>query len=678
LDAQVAPAVGSRDAVQVVELADVKQTRPLPAEATTFVGRVQELADLAELVTRQGTRIVTLVGPGGTGKTRLALRAASEVAAAHPDGTVWVPLADLRDPAQAASAVAEALDVSNREAIAEALDGRRVLLILDNAEQLLPDVADTIGRLVSVNGPTVMVTSRERLRLHGEYVFAVPPLAQPDAQELFLARARAIDPGFEETAAVAELCRRLDDLPLAIELAAARTADFTADELLARICERLDLLEAGPDADPRQQTLRATMEWSHGLLDEDEQRLFARLSVFVSGCTLETAERVCDADVETFQGLLDKSFLPGRAEGGRPRFSMLATIRDYGVERLAASGEEEAVRERHARWIAALAESIPLESAGAGFEAVRREVAEERAEVRAALRWTRETGRVELSLRIGASLGGLWPHLFVQEAESWLEHAEGAAAEAPPPLRALVLRTCGTIAFFVLADVDRATELLERALDLAIETGDERLAAVIRYRLDMAAWDRGEPEGAVPGLERAVADARARGDRPGEINALHHLGEAQRDAGEFDRAEALLLESIALARSVGDVRMADETTHSLGDLNLDRGDLEQAAAQYAQSLRAAVRRAEERSIAYCIAGIACVRAERGHDDDAAALWGAVEATERRAGFRMLDTERARYARRLDRLRGSAGWEEGRALGLAEATERALAAIDSNA
>jgi predicted ATPase len=664
--------------VHLVQLADMKQTHPLPTPATTFVGRAREVADLAELATREGTRIVTLVGPGGTGKTRLALQVAAEIAAAHPDGTVWVPLADLRDPEQAASAVAEALDVSTQEAIAEALDGRRVLLILDNAEHLLPAVADTVGRLVSVHGPTVMVTSRERLRLHGEYVFAVPPLAQPDAQELFLARARAIDPGFADPAAVAELCRRLDDLPLAIELAAARTADFTADELLARICERLDLLQAGHGADPRQQTLRATMEWSHELLDEDEQRLFARLSVFVSGCTLETAERVCGADVETFQSLLDKSFLPGRAAGGRPRFSMLGTIRDYGTEKLAASGEEEAVRERHASWIAALAERIPLENVGADFEAVRNEVAEERAEVRAALRWTRDAGRVELSLRIGAGLSGLWPHLFVDEAESWLEHAEQAAGAVPPPLRALVLRTCGTIAFFVLADVDRATGLLEQALELATEAGNERLAAVIRYRLNMAAWDRGEPGGAVPGLERALADARARGERPGEINALHHLGEALRDLGEFDRAEAFLLESIALARSVGDLRMADETTHSLGDLNLDRGSLDDAAAQYAQSLRAAVRRGEERSIAYCIAGIACVLAERGLDEKAASLWGAVEATELRAGFRMLDIERVRYARRLDRLGGSAAWEEGRALGLAEATERALAAIDSNA
>ena len=597
----------------------------------------------------------------------------------YPDGVHWVPLADLRDPAQAAAAVAEALDVATgpgcEDAIAAALDHKRALVVVDNAEHLLPDVADTIGKLVSVVGPTILVTSRELLRLHGEHVFDVSSLAERDAEELFLSRARAIDPAFAETAAVAELCRRLDQLPLAIELAAAHTADFTADELLDRVCERLDLLQAGADVDPRQQTLRATMEWSHELLDGNEQRLFARLSVFESGCSLETAEQVCDADLETLQGLLDKSFLPRRAEDRMPRFSMLGTIRDYGRERLAASGEEEAVRERHAGWVASLAERIPLESAGARFDAARSEVVEERAEVRAALRWTRETGRTELSLRIGAGLTALWPSLFLAEAEAWLDHAVQAAADVPPPLRARVLRTCGTIAFFVLADVDRAVGLLERALELADEAGDERLAALIRYRLDMAAWDRGDAGGAVPSLERALADARARGDRPDEITTLHHLGEAVRDAGEFGRAEALLLESIALARSAGDVRMADETIHSLGDLNLDRGTLDQAAAQYAESLRAALRRSEERSVAYCVAGIACVLLERGVVEEAATLWGAVEATERRAGFRMLDTERARYSQRLDRLAGSAAWEAGRALPLQAAARRALASID---
>jgi predicted ATPase len=652
----------------------------LPVPATPFVGRASELAEVEELA-RGAARIVTLTGPGGTGKTRLALQAAAEISQDHPDGTYWVPLAAVREPALAASAVAQALEVvrgpegSLDDALVGALDGKRALLLLDNAEHLLPAVADTVARLVSVAGPTVVITSRERLHLQGEHVFAVPGLTEPDAEELFVVRARQVDDTFSPTPAVAELCRRLDDLPLALEFAAARTSLFTAEQLLARLSDRLDLLRGARDADPRQQTLRATMEWSHELLSEDEQRLFARLSVFVSGCSLETAETVCDGDPETLQGLLDKSFLRRRAGTAGPRFWMLGTIRDYGVERLAASGEEDAARERHASWIASLAERIPLESIGAEYEVVRNAIAEEHAEVRAALAWARATGHVELSLRIGSALGLIWPSLFLEEAESWLEHAEQVVGEVPPELRGRVLRACATIALFVLADTERAVAFAERALELAIEAGDERLVRLIEYRLAMAAWQRGEPQRALSFLERALDDARTRGDRSREILALHHIGEIERDLGDFDRAEALMLESIALSRSVGDVQMADQTIHSLGDLNLDRGSLDEAAARYAESLRSAVERSEDRSVIYCIAGIASVVLERGADQEAATLWGAAEAAESRAGFRMLGAERARYAQRLDRLHGSPAWEEGRALGLAEAAQRALAAID---
>ena len=651
----------------------------LPVPATPFVGRTRELAEVAELA--RAARIVTLTGPGGTGKTRLALQAAAEVSDDYPDGTFWVPLAALRDPALAGAAVARALEVatgpgaSSDDDLATALDGRRTLLLLDNAEHLLPDVAGTVARLTSVAGPTVVVTSRERLRLQAEHVFAVPSLAEPDAEELFVSRARQVDNGFEPTAAVAELCRRLDDLPLALELAAARTSLFTTDQLLERLSDRLDLLQGARDADPRQQTLRATMEWSHELLDAAEQRLFARLSVFASGCTFETAETVCDADPGTLQGLLDKSFLRRRAASGGARYWMLGTIRDYGMEQLAASGEEDAVRERHAAWIASLVEQIPIASVGAEFETVRTKVAEERAEVTAALAWTRETGRVGLSLRIGAALGSVFLSLFIEQAGSWFEHAEDVLDEAPPELRARTLRTCATIAFFVLADTPRAVALMERGLALAVELGDDRLAAALRYRLAMAVWEQGDFDAAAASVEDALAEARAAGDAYRELTALHHLGEIERDRGHFERAEALLLESVAASRRVGDVQMADQTIHSLGDLNLDRGTLDDAAARYAESLRFNLERSEYRSVVYCIAGMACVLLARGDDDEAATLWGAVEAAEGRAGFRMLGSERARYAQRLDPLRGSAAWEAGRALVLEDAAERALAAID---
>ncbi len=319
----------------------------LPVPATPFLGRGSELAAVTGLAGRADVRIVTLTGPGGTGKTRLAVQAAAELADSHPDGTRWVPLAAVRDPALVLSAVADALDVrgdpggSFEQAVLAALDGRRELLLLDNVEHLLPHAATLIGQLVSVPGPTVLVTSRERLRLQAEHVYAVPALSEPDAEKLFVARARQLDAGFRATPAVAELCRRLDDLPLALELAAARTPLFSTEQLLERLGDRLDLLQGGRDADPRQQTLRATVEWSHDLLDEAEQRLFARLTVFATGCTFEAAEAVCEADPETLQALVDKSFLRRRETAAGPRFWMLGTIRDYGAERLAASEEEE-------------------------------------------------------------------------------------------------------------------------------------------------------------------------------------------------------------------------------------------------------------------------------------------------------------------------------------------------
>ena len=307
----------------------------LPVPATEFVGRTRELDDVIDNL-RSGVRLLTLTGPGGTGKTRLSLQAAAAPADDFDDGVWWVPLASLRDPALVLRQTAHTLDVLEQpdrpleEVLTEMLAGKRMLIVLDNAEHLLPAAAASIATLRDLDGPQLVVTSRERLQLAGEHVYPVPQLTTPEGLDLFTMRAAALDPRFEVTPAAQELCERLDNLPLAIELAAARTAVLQSEQILERLSGRLDLLKGGRDADPRQQTLRATIAWSYDLLAPDERELFARLAVFAGSASLEAVEDVCAADIETLGSLVDKSLV--RRDGDR--FWMLETIREFGVEQL--------------------------------------------------------------------------------------------------------------------------------------------------------------------------------------------------------------------------------------------------------------------------------------------------------------------------------------------------------
>ena len=318
-------------------LKSLRQTN-LPVPATPFLGRARELEEVVGLLRDESVRLLTLTGPGGTGKTRLALQAAAEVVEDVPDGASGgCSLASLRDPALALDAVAKALDVRERpgvgleETLADSLAAKRALLLIDNAEHLLPQVARGIARLRQAGGPKLLVTSRERLQLQGEHAWTVPSLDEHDGPALFTARARALRPEFSETAATAELCNRLDNLPLALELAAARVPIFSPEQLLERLGRGLDL-KRGRDADPRQQTLDATIGWSYDLLSPEEPRLLGRLAVFVGGCTYEAAEAVCCAEIDTLQSLIDKSLLRSRDVAGRTRFWMLETIREFAAK----------------------------------------------------------------------------------------------------------------------------------------------------------------------------------------------------------------------------------------------------------------------------------------------------------------------------------------------------------
>ena len=644
----------------------------LPVPATPFLGRERELAQVVELVLREDVRLLTLTGPGGTGKTRLAVQAAAEAAEAFPDGICWVPLASLRDPSSLLPAVAQALDAREQpgvdlvETLSNALSGKRALLLLDNVEHLLPAAAREIAAMGSMTGPMLLVTSRERLQIQGEQMYSVPTLDESDGVSLFVARARALDRSFPANGYVRELCSRLDQLPLALELAAARTVVFSTEQLLARLAERLDLLTAGRNADPRQQTLRGTIEWSYDLLDDGEQRLFRRLSVFAGGCTYEAAEELCGAGPDTLQSLIDKSLVRRRDTEFGPRYWMLETIREYASERLEEGGDAASLYARHAEWCCKLTDRI-----GVGpwlTDEEFRGFAYDYDNVRVALAWAWRNGDDERALRIGACHRFWARQGLFNDAVAWLEAATPKIASAESPIQLLALKVAGAIAFFVLADTEQAHRYWARALTTAEELGADDDSAWIRDRLAGVARERGDPDLALAQYRRSLDHYRASANRLGEADSLHFLGEMLRDVARFDEAETALVDADAIYEEFGMELAAANNAHSRADLELDRGDLIEATRLYRDCLVVFARLGDQRHIAYCLAGMAGVLSDRGSEEAAATAWGAVCGFEETFGFRMIASERRRYQSRLSRFEDTPAWRAGKKLALGEAVE----------
>ena len=610
----------------------------LPVPATSFHGRERELAEVVGVLRAEDVRLLTLTGPGGTGKTRLALHAAGEAADSYPDGVWWVPLAPLRAARNLVPSLAQALGVEEgpgidfAAALVARLDGRRALVLLDNAEHLLPEVASEIVKLRDIPGPTIVVTSRERLQLQGERLYAVPPLDEHDGAELFVERARALGTGVEASRAVDELCARLDNLPLALELAAARTVVFSPPQLLERLSERLDLLTAGRDADPRQQTLRATIEWSHDLLGEPEQTFFRRFAVFAGGARYEALEAVCDASHETVQSLVDKSLLR-RLVGDPPRFIMLETIRELAVEKLGTAGETATVRRRHAEHFLVVAQRSGMDADADGPQ-LHHLVIPERDNMRSALTWALESGERDFGLELVVSLENYWAIALPEEGLEWATTFLESGRERDSRVVARALRVQGGMRNLLQLEgseeLEGSDESWTEALAILRTFGDDRGVATLLHRFSNTAMRRGDWPRVRELAEESLALHRRVGNPKGEAQALGSLAAAARAEGDPERALELLRESCELADSVGFSWWHSGMLATMAQIQLELGRLDEARAAARQALTLSRAMHDRRGQVYELRLLAEIGASAGDARLAGVLIGATEAENERA------------------------------------------------
>jgi predicted ATPase/class 3 adenylate cyclase len=637
----------------------------LPVPQTPFLGRTRELEEVTALLA-DGARVVTLIGPGGTGKTRLALQAAAESADAFPDGVFWVALAPLAEPGLMAPAVAEAAgaQVTEDGDLAATLAGRRMLVLLDNAEHLLPALADDVAALAAVDGPKLLVTSRQRLDVQAERLYEVQSLLPEDAVELFLTRAAALDVPAERSDAVSELCARLDNLPLAIELAAPRLRLFSPEQLVERLSTRLDLFEGPRDGDPRQRTLRATIKWSHDLLEPSEQQLFAGLSVFSGGATYEAAEAVCGAQPDSLQSLVDKSLVRRRDDGTEPRFWMLETIQEFAAERL----QDDAVAAAHADYFGSLAQELG-EDSGAAEHAT---LARESANMRAALTFARRAGDTENQLRLLSGAEGIFLTGSHGAFAAMLREALAAGTE-DTTLRA---RGEGILAFveYRRGEYESAKAAAERALALAEPIGNYRLVASALTSLASVAAAEGDLDESRGLLERTLEVNREAGNTMGVATATLNLGDQALVAGDYERSIELTTEAIRLDRH----RPGGSLLQQVGLVNLaaayvalDR--IAEAEAAAGESLTVDVGLRDPLAVVFCLRVFAAGAVRRGETERAGLLLGAADALDAEVEVAADPSQSAlrdEVARRLPED-AQAAVERGRELGLEEAVALAL-------
>ena len=640
----------------------------LPLAASPLVGREREVEELVAMLSN-GTRLVTLTGPGGTGKTRLALQVAAELVGTQRDGVFWVPLMGLSDPELLDSEVAQTIGAPDD--LTGFLRGRQLLLLLDNFEHLLDAAPSVSAVLGACTGVRLLVTSRAPLRVAGEQEYRLEPLPARDAVTLFVERARAVGREVEPDSTVEAICRRLDGLPLAVELAAARTKLLTPDRLLERLDSALPILTGGArDAPERQRTLRATIEWSYDLLDPASRELFARLSVFSGSFALEAAEEVCGADLDGLAALVDSSLLK---PVGDDRLLTLDTIAEYARERLEIVGADE-LRRRHADFYAAIAEAAYGHRFDAEAEwSARLDVDHDN--LRAALDWLAVHDQ-HSALELAGALGWFWlSRGLLDEGCRRLSDALGPSGSGGPA-RARALTASGSLrARF--GDIDTGRDQLEEALGLWRELGhQDELASA----LDSLAWpliyDAGDEAAALASFEEALEIRRELGDSAGETRALVGVSQVLVALGEVERAEAISYE--LLERAGGDLRTEHFAYHFLADCALVRGDTVEAEKRYRQSLRAALPLGDVIETSFEIQGVAMAIAGNGDAETGLRLAASVEATWESLGISISiafwDSLLERYlspAREQLGAEAGAVWAAGRALEFDDAVDLAL-------
>ncbi len=636
----------------------------LPVPATPFLGRERELDEVAALLTASDPRLVTLTGPGGVGKTRLALQAAGAAADRFPDGVFWVPLAALRDPSDVLPATAQA--VGAKGSLADHIADHRLLLVLDNLEHLTSVAPELAELLAACPNLQLLLTSRELLRLPGEQAYPVPELRPEDGRTLFLARAFAAQPAFTASAAVEELCARLEQLPLALELAAARVRVLSPEQLLERLSGRLDLLKAGRGVDARQQTLRATIEWSHDLLDDDEKQLFAYLAVFVGGWTLDAAERVAGADLDTLQSLVDKSLVRA-IQGGR--FFMLETIREFATESLEASGETDLLRRRHADYLLEVASD-----AAPGLESGRIEqfdrLEQDLPNFRASFAWLLGADPAD-AFRLADALRDFWfARGYLHEGRRWfasvLANDSGDLAA-----RARVLSAASILAS-LQADWPETRRLAEENTRISETIGDPTAVAQSLLTLGRAFLAEGEPDRALQLFEQADVVATTAGAARMVGMARFNSGYLELGRGDYRSAKERFESARAQFTAIDNTYGAARTLAALGAVALHENRFEDAVPPLRESIELARTMGDRENLAWALEllGVAW------SDSDAqlsAKLLGAAEALRELLGGKLEGIELALHERAVASV-GSAGtdWARGRALTPEDAAALALA------